>query len=162
MRIMRKKSGKLKRIFLGIFLGLLLLGGVSSFAHAEDLPVTSPFGWRIHPITGEWKFHSGVDLGYDYGTLVPAMFDGTVIQAGNFGDGYGNQVLLYHESIDAYTRYGHLSEVYVAAGDYVMGGQTIGAVGSTGNSTGPHLHLEYIIRAEDGGYEYVDPLSLWQ
>lgn len=154
---------RMKRIACGFALGwLLLTGGAFPQAEAEDLPVTSPFGWRWHPISGGWKFHAGVDLGYDYGTFVPALFDGTVIQSGDFDDGYGNQVLIYHEAIDAYTRYGHLSAVYVTAGEYVAGGSTIGAVGSTGNSTGPHLHLEYIIRAADGGYEYADPLILWQ
>ena len=148
--------------YKGIALALLLLLGVgTASAQAADLPVTSPFGWRIHPITGEWKFHSGVDLGYNYGTFVPALFDGTVVQAGDFDDGYGNQVLIYHNAIDAYTRYGHMSALYVSAGDYVSAGQTIGAVGSTGNSTGPHLHLEYIVRAADGGFEYTDPLILW-
>lgn len=127
-----------------------------------DLPITSPFGWRNDPYTGEWKFHAGVDLGYDYGAGIPALFDGIVVSAGNFNDGYGNQVLLYHQAIDSYTRYGHCSEIYVSVGDLVYAGQFIAAVGNTGRSTGPHLHLEYIVRSADGGYEYVDPLILWQ
>lgn len=143
------------------FLLMLCIGFQESFAFAEDLPVTSPFGWRIHPITGEYKFHAGVDLGYDYGASVPTLFDGQVVQSGDFGDGYGNQVLIYHYDYDCYTRYGHLSAVYVSAGEYVSAGQIIGLVGSTGTSTGPHLHLEYIIRAADGGYEYANPLALW-
>lgn len=130
-------------------------------AFAADLPVTSSFGWRIHPLSGEWKFHSGVDFGYEYGTPVPALFDGTVVQSGDFSDGYGNQVFLYHPAIDAYTRYAHLSGVTVSADTPVTAGEIIGYVGSTGNSTGPHLHLEYITRAADGGYQYVDPLVLW-
>ena len=145
-----------------IYIILLLLFAWSSAAFAADLPVTSPFGWRIHPITGTWKFHSGLDLGYEYGTPIPAMFDGIVVSCGNFSDGYGNQVLLYHSAIDAYTRYAHCSEIYVNVGDYVSAGATIGRVGSSGNSTGPHLHLEYIIRAADGSYQYTDPLQLWQ
>ena len=60
---------------------LLLYAAVSE---AADLPVTSPFGWRVHPISGTWKFHSGVDLGYEYGTVVPAFFDGTVVEEGDF------------------------------------------------------------------------------
>ena len=60
-------------------------------AEAQELPVTSPFGWRIHPQTGDWRFHSGVDLGYDYGTGIAALFDGVVVQSGDFGDGYGMQ-----------------------------------------------------------------------
>ena len=137
----------------------LYSGGV----HAADLPVTSPFGWRIHPISGTWKFHSGVDLGYSYGTPVPAMFAGTVVDAGNHNDGYGNQVTLYHGAWDCYTKYAHLSAIYVRVGEEVPQGRTIGAVGSTGNSTGPHLHLEYIIKNQNTGqYEFTDPMILWK
>lgn len=134
---------------------------ISGIASAADLPVTSDFGWRIHPIYGTWKFHAGVDLGYDYGTAVPALFDGVVVQAGDYEDGYGNQVLLYHADYDCYTRYAHMCEVDVEIGDAVGAGQVIGLVGATGNVTGPHLHLEYIIRSADGGYEYANPLVLW-
>ena len=130
-------------------------------AEAQELPVTSPFGWRIHPQTGDWRFHSGVDLGYEYGTGIAALFDGVVVQSGDFGDGYGMQVLLYHEGVDSFTRYGHCSTIFCQAGDHVLAGDVIGAVGSTGNSTGPHLHLEYIVPT-DFGYEYADPLELFQ
>lgn len=128
---------------------------------AVELPVTSPFGWRIHPISGEWKFHAGVDLGYEYGSYIGALFDGQVIIAANLGDGYGNQVLIYHPAIDAYTRYAHCNTLHVAAGQAVNAGQVIAQVGSTGYSTGPHLHLEYIIKV-NGVYQYADPLTLWQ
>ncbi len=134
---------------------------VSSVGACAGLPVTSEFGWRVHPIYGTMKFHAGVDLGYDYGTAVNVLFDGTVVQAGDYGDGYGNQVLCYHPAIDSYTRYGHMAEVYVTVGQNVTANTIIGAVGSTGNSTGPHLHLEYIIPDGNGGYTYTDPLSLW-
>lgn len=131
-------------------------------ADAEDLPITSYFGWRIHPISGEYRFHAGLDLGYDYGTPVPALFDGVAVMSGDYGDGYGNQVLVYHAEIDSYTRYAHMSDTTVSVGDAFFAGTVIGYVGSTGNSTGPHLHLEYIIRSTDGGFEYTDPLILWQ
>lgn len=154
-------SKKALRLWFGVLLGLSLLI-FTAVTEAADLPVTSSFGWRVHPITGEWRFHSGVDLGYEYGTPVPALFDGVVVQEGNFGDGYGNQILLYHQDMDCYTRYGHLSAINVDDGESVSRGETIGAVGSTGNSTGPHLHLEYIVKNSDtGGYEYADPLQLW-
>jgi len=147
----------LKRIFmiLGLCMALCLPMAAASF------PVTSPFGWRVHPVTGEWKFHTGVDLGYDYGAGIVALFDGQVIQSGDFGDGYGNQVLVYHAAIDAYTRYAHCSTIYVQAGEQVYAGEVIAAVGSSGNATGPHLHLEYMPRSGDG-YVYTDPLILWQ
>ena len=118
-----------------------------SAVKAAELPVTSSFGWRIHPVTGEYKFHAGVDLGYDEGTPIPAMFEG--------------QVLIYHAVNDTYTRYAHCSVLYVQAGDYVGAGDCIALVGNTGNSTGPHLHLEYIVRDAYGEYTYTDPLILW-
>ena len=148
----------LKKLLCLLILLMLIMQG-TVFA---DMPVTSPFGWRSDPYTGEWRFHSGVDLGYSYGTGIPALFDGIVVQAGDFGDGYGNQVLLYHQQIDAYTRYAHCSVLYVSAGDQVSAGEVIALVGSTGRSTGPHLHLEYIVRGPDGNYQYADPLTLWQ
>lgn len=141
--------------------GILLLVLLVPHFVTAGLPITSPFGWRIHPISGTWRFHSGVDLGYNEGTPVPAMFDGTVVQAGNFGDGYGNQILLYHPASDTYTRYAHLSGIVIDADTYVTQGTIIGYVGSTGNATGPHLHLEYIVRDGDS-YVYADPLVLWQ
>ena len=149
-----------KLFSVGAALFLLLLSPLS--VHAADLPVTSAFGWRVHPISGEWKFHTGVDLGYAAGTPVPALFDGFVIQFGDYADGFGNQVLLYHPLFDGYTRYAHLSDVYVAVNQSIMQGTVIGLVGATGYATGAHLHLEYIVRGADGNYMYVDPLVLWQ
>ena len=151
---------RLKRRIAVLFVAIT--AGLSSLAMAADLPVTSPFGWRVHPITGTWKFHAGVDLGYESGSGGPALWDGQVVQCGNFCDGYGNQVMLYHAAVDAYTRYAHLSAIYVNGGDMVSQGQVIGAVGATGNVTGPHLHLEYIARGADGSYQYVNPLDLWR
>ena len=80
---------------------LIIISMLPLSAMAEDLPVTSPFGWREDPYTGEWRFHTGVDLGYEYGAGIPALFDGVVADAGDNGDGYGNQVLLYHPQLDA-------------------------------------------------------------
>ena len=128
----------------------------------SGLPVTSPFGWRLHPIYGDWRFHAGVDLGYEEGAPVNVLFAGEVVQSGNFADGYGNQVLVYHPDMDTYTRYAHLQAVYVTAGSWVDAGTIIGLVGATGNVTGPHLHLECIISDGEGGYNYTDPLVLWQ
>ena len=149
-----------KTFLAGAAIFLLLLSHLS--VPAADLPVTSAFGWRIHPISGEWKFHTGVDLGYAEGTPVPALFDGVVIQSGDYGDGYGNQVLLYHSAYDVYTRYAHMSDVYVSVNQYIPQGTVIGLVGATGYVIGAHLHLEYIVRGVDGGYVYADPLVLWQ
>lgn len=118
--------------------------------------VTSEFGWRTHPISGdESTFHSGIDLAADEGTPITAIWSGQVIFAGEY-DGYGNMVLIDHGNA-RYTLYGHCSEIYVEPGSVVEQGQIIAAVGSTGYSTGPHLHLELW---ENG--QYVDPRVIWQ
>ncbi len=147
----------------GLFLifTFAILAFCQANAFAEDFPVTSPFGWRSDPFTGRMKFHSGVDLGYDYGAGIPALFNGIVVISGNLEDGYGNQVLLYHPLIDAYTRYAHCADIFIQIGEEVSAGQCIATVGNTGRSTGAHLHLEYIIRTNEG-YRYENPLMLWE
>ncbi len=100
----------------------------------------SGFGWRIHPIFGTNRFHSGVDLTAPHGTLVKAGDGGQVIQAGYSG-GYGYTILLYHGGGFA-SRYAHLSSIRTTVGQFVARGQVIGLVGSTGWTTGPHLHFE--------------------
>jgi len=105
------------------------------------VPITSMFGWRLHPISGEWRFHSGTDLGADVGTPVLAAFAGKVSIA-DFMGGYGLTVVLEHPEAAQETLYAHLSQILVRPGDTVEQGTVIGLVGSTGNSTGPHLHFE--------------------
>ena len=104
-------------------------------------PITSLFGWRIHPITGNRRFHSGTDLGASLGTPVLAADAGNVAIA-DFLGGYGLSVVLEHKKFTQQTLYGHLSEIFVHPGEWVKQGAVIGRVGSTGNSTGPHLHFE--------------------
>lgn len=104
-------------------------------------PITSLFGWRIHPITGDQRFHAGTDLGAPMGTPVLAAYPGSVAVADYMG-GYGLTVVLNHNKSTQQTLYGHLSEVLVEPGEWVEQGTLIGRVGSTGNSTGPHLHFE--------------------
>lgn len=108
--------------------------------------ITSEFGWRIHPIYGTSKYHSGVDIGASYGATVIAADGGTVITAG-WVSGYGNCVVISHGG-GVSTLYGHLSSIAVSVGQGVSQGQTIGYVGSTGNSTGPHLHWEVTVSGE--------------
>jgi murein DD-endopeptidase MepM/ murein hydrolase activator NlpD len=105
--------------------------------------VTSEFGDRVHPITGAVSFHSGIDLGGGYGTPILASNCGVVISAGVNG-GYGNDVCIKH-SPTMTTCYSHLDEILVATGQTVKKGQIIGKEGSTGFSTGPHLHFMVLV-----------------
>lgn len=114
--------------------------------------VTSGFGWRMHPVLGYERFHSGIDIGADYGSTIYAAEQGLVIFAGWYG-GYGNAVIIDHGG-GITTLYGHTSELYVSEGQTVQRGQAIAAVGSTGLSTGPHLHFE--VRREG---EPTDPVA---
>lgn len=107
--------------------------------------ITSAFGWRTHPISGKTSFHAGTDLAAPTGTPVLATFPGQVQTAGFMG-GYGLAILLHHQDGQLATRYAHLSKVYVQPGQWVSQGTIIGLVGSTGNSTGPHLHFETLKR----------------
>ncbi|MBC3888671.1 peptidoglycan DD-metalloendopeptidase family protein [Acetobacterium paludosum] len=103
--------------------------------------ITSPFGYRDDPLNpGTTRYHSGVDIGASTGTAVACAGNGTVISAG-WNGGYGNCVIVdIGNGLSAV--YGHLSAINVSSGDTVSIGQTVGAVGSTGDSTGPHLHFE--------------------
>jgi murein DD-endopeptidase MepM/ murein hydrolase activator NlpD len=98
------------------------------------------YGWRKDPITGEREFHHGVDIVAPSGADVRAPADGIVVSAGRIG-GYGKVVDVSHGH-GYVTRYGHLSKISVVAGDTVRRGEVLGLVGSTGRSTGPHLHYE--------------------
>jgi murein DD-endopeptidase MepM/ murein hydrolase activator NlpD len=102
--------------------------------------ITSRFGWRTHPLTGSRRFHSGLDIAAPSGTPVVATAAGTVISAG-WNGGYGKAIVIQHSDTQQ-TLYGHLSEISVQPGQQIVQGTTIGLVGSTGNSTGPHLHFE--------------------
>lgn len=131
------------------------LQGTGRFVIPSDGPVTSTFGWRVHPILGTSRFHNGLDFGADTGSPIRAADNGVVIAAGWEG-GYGNTVIIDHGN-GLSTLYGHSSELYVVVGQAVQRGQVIAAVGSTGLSTGPHLHFE--VRREG---EPMDPVALLQ
>ena len=102
--------------------------------------ISSEFGTRFHPLDRKMKFHGGIDIAVPTGTRVSAAAEGTVAFAGRKG-GYGNVVIIEHPD-GRETRYAHLASISVAAGDPVAGGQPIAFSGSTGKSTGPHLHFE--------------------
>lgn len=110
------------------------------------LRVTSGYGMRTHPISGKRKMHTGIDYAAPTGTPVWAVGSGTVVYAGWKG-GYGKTIEVKHSGA-VKTRYGHLSRILVRKGQSVRQHQTIGAVGSTGYSTGPHLHFEYLVNGK--------------
>ncbi len=114
-------------------------------------PITSEFGWRTHPIFGSQRFHSGLDIGGDYGLPVHAAASGTVIESGWIG-GYGNTIMIDHGG-GIVTLYGHNESLAVGVGQYVNQGDVVAYCGSTGNSTGPHCHFEVRLGGE--------PVSPW-
>ncbi|MDE8653776.1 M23 family metallopeptidase [Novosphingobium album (ex Liu et al. 2023)] len=112
----------------------------------EGLTLTSSFGMRVHPVIGGVRAHKGVDLAAPVGTPIYATADGMVSKASWFG-GYGLFVSLEHGG-ELETRYGHMSRLNVAEGQRVHKGEIIGFVGTTGRSTGPHLHYEVRVHGE--------------
>ncbi|WP_018703879.1 M23 family metallopeptidase [Anaeromusa acidaminophila] len=137
-------------------LGILVLVGcltVWQTGICAAYTVTSPFGMRIHPISGTWQFHNGVDLALDYGTPIGTLWDGQVIYA-NQWSGYGNCIVVAHAN-EVYTLYAHLSRLAVNEGAYIGAGTLVGYVGNSGYSTGPHLHLSIW-----QGSQWIDPLSV--
>ncbi len=112
--------------------------------------ITSGFGERTDPLNESSAYHTGLDIAANTGTPILAAADGEVIFSGELG-GYGFAVKLRHKD-GLVTLYGHCSQLYVKEGQTVSAGETIAAVGSTGRSTGPHLHFEII-----DGEEYLNP-----
>lgn len=127
-------------------------GGGSDPLALPSGQLSSNYGWRRDPFTGAATFHKGIDVAQPYGQNVQAAASGRVMFAGEQG-GYGTMVVVDHGQ-GRQTRYAHLSGTAVKAGDQVVNGQVIGTIGSSGRSTGPHLHFEVI---EDG--QSVDPLA---
>lgn len=116
----------------------------STGTYIWPLPGYSPgsaYGWRIHPIWGDMRFHAGEDIGAPTGTPILAADSGIATVIPDNGNGYGNYVIINHGG-GRTTLYAHMSGFAVSNGASVTQGQTIGYVGSTGNSTGPHLHFE--------------------
>jgi len=114
-------------------------------------PITSEFGWRTHPIFGSARFHSGLDIGGDYGMPIHAAASGVVIESGWIG-GYGNTIMIDHGG-GIVTLYGHNESLVAGVGQQVSQGEVVAYCGSTGNSTGPHCHFEVRVNGE--------PVSPW-
>ncbi len=113
--------------------------------------VTSGFSMRLHPILRTWRQHKGVDYGAPTGTAVRSVGDGVIEFSGRQG-GYGNVIKVRHSN-ERTTVYAHLSRINVRSGQRVEQGDVIGAVGSTGWATGPHLHFEFIVKGD-----HIDPM----
>ncbi|HZO05938.1 MAG TPA: peptidoglycan DD-metalloendopeptidase family protein [Solirubrobacterales bacterium] len=126
--------------------------GNHRFSWPVNGPITSPFGYRNDPVLGGNRLHAGVDIGASSGTPIKAAGDGVVIMAG-WNGGYGNFTLIDHGGGLA-TGYGHQSSIGVRVGQHVSTGEVIGNVGSTGASTGPHLHWEVRVNGTP-----VDPMG---
>lgn len=114
--------------------------------------ITDAFGYRWHPVNGNYSFHTGVDFAAGYGTAIYAAKSGVVTDA-SYGEAYGYHVTVLH-SDGSYTLYAHMPGLIVSAGQYVSQGETIGYVGSSGYSTGPHLHFGLNI-----GGSWVNPMD---
>ncbi|HEX9506378.1 MAG TPA: peptidoglycan DD-metalloendopeptidase family protein, partial [Acidimicrobiia bacterium] len=127
--------------------------GNGTFIRPVGGPISSPFGYRVDPVTGATAFHSGVDFASSCGTPIKAAGTGVVLEAGFNSGGYGNMTLIKHGA-GLSTLYGHQSSIIVTAGQSVTQGQVIGYVGSTGKSTGCHLHFEVRVNGNP-----VDPLG---
>ena len=120
--------------------------GTGQLAAPVNAPITSDFGWRIHPIYGTSRLHAGTDFGVDEGTPVHAADGGVVVEAG-WISGYGYTVIIDHGN-GMSTLYAHNSDVAVSPGQTVSKGQVVSYSGNTGGSTGPHLHFEVRINGE--------------
>jgi murein DD-endopeptidase MepM/ murein hydrolase activator NlpD len=125
----------------------------SGMAMPAQGPITSYFGYRYHPILHFTRFHAGIDIGAGWGSPIVAAGDGRVIVAG-WGGGFGREVEIAHGG-GITSIYGHMSQVVAQPGSFVRAGQLIGYVGSSGLSTGPHLHFE----VRQGGTP-VNPLAV--
>jgi len=131
-------------------------GGRHGFGRPVPGAITSAFGMRFHPVLRRWKLHDGTDFGAPCGTPIRAPYAGTVAST-SYSGGYGHRLLLAHGSVDGYavtTSYNHATRYVVGPGDRVARGQLLGYVGSTGYSTGCHLHLMVWL---DG--RLVDPMT---
>ena len=135
---------------LGSVQSTAVSGGVNTFLRPAAGKVVSKYGYRTNPVTGIYCMHNGIDIAAEKGEDICASFDGNVTSAG-YSSTYGYYIIISH-SKNVETLYAHCSKLNVKEGDTVKKGDLIGLVGSTGRSTGPHLHFEIRV----GGYR-IDP-----
>lgn len=162
---MTTKGQIMKQLHKILSILILIVSFCTSIVYADSIPhsnsgwfggpVTSQYGYRVHPVTGEiGSFHEGIDLGIPADVKAPAAADGTVTFAGWAG-GYGNYIVVEMADGTSFA-YGHLNDIWVNVGDKVKKGDIIGLVGSTGTSTGDHMHIEHIVNGER-----VDPYDFY-
>ena len=150
-----KEANQLTEIIKNLQLAATYVGGEMMWPTPGVYTITSPFGNRLHPISKQYKMHTGIDIGVSSGTPVLAAQSGTVAFA-NWFSSYGKAVIIDHGG--GYTTlYAHLDSFNVTVGQEVSQGDTIALSGNTGYSTGPHLHFEVRINGE-----YVNPLDYVQ
>ena len=149
---MNKEADALKADILKLQSSGEYSGGVMGWPSRSSKRITDVFGMRLHPILGYYKMHTGIDIGAAKGTDILAAADGTIIRTAS-SDGYGNYVMIDHGG-GVVTLYAHSSKILVRVGDKVKRGDVIALVGSTGRSTGPHIHFEVRINGN-----YKDPLQ---
>ncbi len=140
--VKREAIKKIEQKQLSLTLSNILNQSIPNGKPISYRAVSSKFGYRIHPITKKHTFHAGIDLSAKSGTPIYATADGVIEYAKRKG-GYGNYILIDHP-YGFKTAYGHLSQLNVKVGDYVLKNDLIGYVGNTGRSTGPHLHYEIL------------------
>ena len=131
--------------------------GSSGLASPATGPISSPFGMRLHPIDGTWKFHDGMDIAASCGSPIVAAAGGTVVES-FYSSGYGNRLVIDHGIVNGHqmrTAYNHAQGYVVSVGDQVGQSQLIGSVGTTGASTGCHLHFQVWL---DGDLTDPEPL----
>lgn len=138
--LLLEKSKEIERMIMAMQSNGKYTGGQGAWPVPSSTRITSPYGYRIHPILKTKKLHTGIDIGASSGSSVIAFNSGTVIFSG-YNGGYGNTVIIDHGGKIS-TLYAHNSKLLVNKGDKVEKGQVIAKIGSTGLSTGPHLHFE--------------------
>jgi murein DD-endopeptidase MepM/ murein hydrolase activator NlpD len=139
---------------------LLSVPAIQPMAPNDYKMITSPFGWRMHPILHQYIHHDGVDFAAEIGRKIYATGYGVVIATDENASGYGRRVIIDH-GFGYHTLYGHMSKILVHIGDTVYRGSLIGKVGNTGSSTGPHVHYEVIYKFDkkDPANYYTNDLS---
>lgn len=146
-----------------IFLPIVVFAQTPFIYPAPDGIITSPFGDRVHPITGNTRFHAGIDIGYDYGTPIQSAADGIIRYYGP-ADGFGNAIVVWHPKLNMGTLYGDVGLIQgLHEGQEVYQGDVIGIISPVGDSTGGHLHFEVHLNDIDfhvNGAIVTDPLPL--